>query len=118
PLNLPRVANGVMSWMISRYPEIGIRDDTLTPIVAECDDSWLNDIQGRHVSEADVIKALDSASDGPVAEGTVGAGAGMVAFDFKGGIGTSSRIVQSAGAYTVGVLVNANLRRRADLVIG
>ena len=117
-LNLPRVANGVMSWMISRYPGIGIRDDTLTPVVAECDDSRLNDIQGRHVSEADVIKALDSASDGPVAEGTVGAGTGMVAFGFKGGIGTASRIVSAAGDYTVGVLVNANFGRREELVMG
>ena len=49
-LNVPRVANGVMSWMIARYPEIGITDDTLTPVVAECDDGRLNDIQGRHVS--------------------------------------------------------------------
>jgi D-aminopeptidase len=48
-LNLPRVANGVMSWMIARYPGIGIADDTLTPVVAECDDSRLNDIQGRLV---------------------------------------------------------------------
>ena len=117
-LNLPRVANGVMSGMIRRYPEIGIRDDTLTPVVAECDDSRLNDIQGRHVSEADVIKALDSASDGPVAEGTVGAGTGMVAFGFKGGIGTSSRIVSGAGDHTIGVLVNANFGRREELVMG
>ncbi|HWI68506.1 MAG TPA: P1 family peptidase, partial [Nitrospiraceae bacterium] len=65
-LNVPRVANGVMSWMITRYPEIGITDDTLTPVVAECDDGRLNDIQGRHVSEADVVKALDSASAGVV----------------------------------------------------
>jgi D-aminopeptidase len=118
-LNLPRVANGVMSWMISRYPGIGIQDDTLTPVVAECDDSRLNDIQGRHVSEADVIKALDSASDGPVAEGTVGAGTGMISYGFKGGIGTSSRIVPAeAGGYTVGVLVNTNSGRREELVIG
>src|SRR5437899_11954010 len=117
-LNLPRVANGVMSWMISRYPGIGIRDDTLTPVIAECDDSRLNDIQGRHVSEADVIKALDGASDGPVAEGTVGAGTGMVAFGFKGGIGTASRIVSAAGGFTVGVLVNANFGRREELVMG
>jgi len=117
-LNLPRVANGVMNWMIGRYPGIGIRDDTLTPVVAECDDSRLNDIQGRHVSEADVIKALDSASDGPVSEGTVGAGTGMVAFGFKGGIGTSSRIVSAAGGYTVGVLVNANSGRRNELIMG
>lgn len=90
-LNVPRVANGVMSWMITQYPEIGITDDTLTPVVAECDDSRLNDIQGRHVTETDVAKALDSASSGPVAEGTIGAGTGMVSYGFKGGIGSASR---------------------------
>ena len=84
-LNVPRVANGVMSWMIARYPEIGITDDTLTPVVAECDDGRLNDIQGRHVSELDVIQALDGASSGVVQEGTVGAGTGMVSYGFKGG---------------------------------
>lgn len=117
-LNLPRVANGVMSWMIARYPAIGIQDDTLTPVIAECDDSRLNDIQGRHVSEADVGKALDSASGGPVAEGTVGAGTGMVSYGFKGGIGTASRILPAAGGYTVGVLVNTNSGRRDELMMG
>ena len=118
-LNVPRVANGVMNWMIARYPEIGITDDTLTPVVAECDDGRLNDIQGRHVSEADVVKALDSASSGVVQEGTVGAGTGMVSYGFKGGIGTSSRRVpETEGGYTVGVLVNANHGRRPELVVG
>jgi D-aminopeptidase len=118
-LNLPRVANGVMSWMIGRNPQIGIGDDTLTPVVAECDDSRLNDIQGRHVSEADVTKALDEAQDGPVAEGTVGAGTGMVSYGFKGGIGTASRVISSAGGgYTLGVLVNANHGRRSELMMG
>ncbi len=117
-LNVPRVANGIISWMIKRYPGIGITDDTLTPVVAECDDGYLNDIQGRHVSEQDVIHALDRASAGPVAEGTVGAGTGMVSYGFKGGIGTSSRrLPDDEGGYTVGVLVNANHGRRPELVI-
>ncbi len=117
-LNVPRVANGIISWMIKRYPGIGITDDTLTPVVAECDDSHLNDIQGRHVSEQDVIQALDRASAGPVAEGAVGAGTGMVSYGFKGGIGTSSRrLPEEEGGYTVGVLVNANHGRRPELVI-
>jgi len=117
-LNIPRVANGVMSWMIKQYPEIGISDDTLTPVVAECDDSRLSDSQGRHVSEQDVIAALDGASSGPVQEGTVGAGTGMVSYGFKGGIGTSSRsLPEKEGGYTVGVLVNANHGRRPELVI-
>jgi len=117
-LNVPRVANGVISWMIQRYPEIGITDDTLTPVVAECDDSRLNDIQGRHVSEADVIAALNGARDGPVEEGSVGAGTGMVSYGFKGGIGTASRrLAEPDGGYTVGVLVNANHGRREDLLV-
>lgn len=117
-LNVPRVANGVMSWMIKQYPAIGISDDTLTPVVAECDDSRLNDSQGRHVSEADVMAALDGAKDGPVAEGAVGAGTGMVSYGFKGGIGTASRrLPADTGGYTVGVLVNANHGRREELVV-
>lgn len=117
-LNIPRVANGVMSWMIKQYPAIGIEDDTLTPVVAECDDGRLNDIQGRHVSEQDVIAALDEATGGQVKEGTVGAGTGMVSYGFKGGIGTSSRkLSEKDGGYTIGVLVNANHGRRPELVI-
>jgi D-aminopeptidase len=117
-LNVPRVANGVMDWMIARYPQIGITDDTLTPVVAECDDGRLNDIQGRHVSEADVVQALNGASSGVVQEGTVGAGTGMVSYGFKGGIGTSSRrLTEAEGSYTIGVLVNANHGRRPELVV-
>lgn len=117
-LNIPRVANGVMSWMIRQYPAIGIEDDTLTPVIAECDDGRLNDIQGRHVSEQDVITALDGATSGPVTEGTVGAGTGMVSYGFKGGIGTASRKLSAKeGGYTVGVLVNANHGRRPELTI-
>lgn len=118
-LNVPRVANGVISWMLRRYPGIGITDDTLTPVVAECDDGRLNDIQGRHVSEADVVHALDDATAGPVSEGTVGAGTGMISYGFKGGIGTASRRLPAAdGGFTIGVLVNANHGRRPELVMG
>ena len=117
-LNVPRVANGIMTWMIARYPEIGITDDTLTPVVAECDDGRLNDIQGRHVSEADVVSTINGASSGAVQEGTVGAGTGMVSYGFKGGIGTSSRrLPETEGGYTIGVLVNANHGRRPELVV-
>lgn len=117
-LNVPRVADGVISWMIHQYPEIGITDDTLTPVVAECDDSRLNDSQGRHVSPEDVIRALETANEGPVPEGSVGAGAGMVSYQFKGGIGTASRLLPpQEGGYHVGVLVNANHGRRHELTI-
>ena len=117
-LNVPRVANGVMTWMIGQYPGIGITDDTLTPVVAECDDGRLNDIQGRHVSETDVVEALNGAISGPVKEGTVGAGTGMVSFGFKGGIGSASRkLPDPEGGYTVGVLVNANHGRKPELIV-
>ena len=117
-LNVPRVANGVMTWMIGQYPGIGISDDTLTPVVAECDDGRLNDIQGRHVSETHVVEALNGAISGPVKEGTVGAGTGMVSFGFKGGIGSASRkLPDREGSYTVGVLVNANHGRRPELIV-
>lgn len=118
-LNVPRVANGVISWMLRQYPGIGITDDTLTPVVAECDDGRLNDIQGRHVSETDVMQALDEASTGPVKEGSVGAGTGMISYGFKGGIGTASRRLPDAnGGFTIGVLVNANHGRRTELTMG
>jgi D-aminopeptidase len=117
-LNVPRVANGVMNWMIKQYPAIGITDDTLTPVVAECDDSRLNDIQGRHVTEQDVMDALDGATVGAVKEGSVGAGTGMVSYGFKGGIGSASRrLPKKEGGYTVGILVNANHGRRPELVV-
>jgi D-aminopeptidase len=88
------------------------------PVVGECDDSRLNDARGRHVTERDVLSALDGASDGKVAEGSVGAGTGMVAYGFKGGIGTASRTLDSGvGGYTVGALVNANQGVRPDLII-
>ncbi|KPK23723.1 MAG: hypothetical protein AMK69_17650 [Nitrospira bacterium SG8_3] len=117
-LNVPRVADGVMSWMIQHYPEIGITDDTLTPVVAECDDSRLNDSQGRHVSPEDVVHALETATEGPVQEGSVGAGTGMVAYQFKGGIGTASRVLPpEEGGFHVGVLINANHGRRHELTM-
>jgi len=87
-------------------------------VVAECDDGRLNDIQGRHVSEADVVAALNGAMRGPVTEGTVGAGTGMVSYGFKGGIGTASRkLSDKEGGYTVGILVNANHGRRPELMV-
>ncbi len=88
------------------------------PVVAETWDGWLNDINGFHVKPEDVARALDSAKSGPVAEGSVGGGTGMICYEFKGGTGTSSRVLDSkAGGYTVGVLVQANCGRRPQLTI-
>lgn len=117
-LSVGRVADGVVSWMIRQYPRMGIDDDVVIPVVGECDDGFLNDQQGRHNTAEDALTALEAASAAPPAQGAVGAGTGMVAFDFKGGIGTSSRVLPAdAGGYTVGVLVNANLGGRSELVV-
>jgi D-aminopeptidase len=83
------------------------------PVVAETYDGWLNDINGMHVKPEHVWAALDAAASGPVAEGCVGGGTGMICHEFKGGIGTSSRVLQAElGGWTVGALVQANYGAR------
>jgi D-aminopeptidase len=119
-LDVGRAADGVVSWMIEHHPAVGRGDDVPLPVVAECDDGLLNDIQARAVSPSDVVTLLDGAKPGQFARGTVGAGTGMNAFGFKAGIGSSSRVLpQSLGGYTVGVLVNDNTgsdRRLLDVL--
>ncbi len=107
-LNVPRVADALLSWMMGLEGMENVR--SINPVVGETNDGSLNDIRGRHVGEPEVFEALRSASGGPVAEGSVGAGVGTRALGFKGGIGTSSRVVNvyQAGEYTVGVLVQTN----------
>jgi D-aminopeptidase len=88
------------------------------PVVAETYDGILNDINGQHVKKENVFMALDSAKSGPVTEGAVGGGTGMICYGFKGGIGTASRVIsKQAGGYTVGVLVQANHGSRSQLTI-
>jgi L-aminopeptidase/D-esterase-like protein len=88
------------------------------PVVAETWDGWLNDINGFHVKQDHVFAALDGASGGPVPEGNVGGGTGMICYEFKGGTGTASRRVKDAsGEYTLGVLVQANFGRRPQLMV-
>ncbi|MHB8177757.1 MAG: P1 family peptidase [Vulcanimicrobiaceae bacterium] len=111
--------NGVISWVEQHEPHVGLTDDVPLPVVAECDDQLLNDIRGRHVRSADIVKLLNSEETGQFARGSVGAGTGMRAFDFKGGIGSASRVISRRdGGYTVGVLVNDNTgSTRRQLVI-
>lgn len=117
-LSLGRVVDGAITWMLRRYPRLGREEDVFTPVVGECDSSFLHDIRGRHVTAEHACQALDAAREGEVEEGAVGAGTGMMCHDFKGGIGTASRVVEVAGArYTVGALINANHGRRKDLII-
>ena len=106
-LNVPRVADALVEWMLGLPGNEEVR--SVNALVAETNDGQLNDIRGRHVGREEVFAALKSAKGGEVEEGSVGAGTGTVAFGFKGGIGTASRVVPAKyGGYTVGVLVQTN----------
>ena len=104
-----------IAFMNERHPS---RDWAFLPVVAETWDGTLNDVRGQHVKKEHVFAAIDAAKDGMVTEGNVGGGTGMICYGFKGGIGTASRRVpESAGSYTVGVLVQANFGRRPELTV-
>jgi D-aminopeptidase len=115
------VRDAVIAWRLAH----GAADKTgywwSLPVVAETWDGWLNDINGFHVKPEDVAHALDTAKGGPVAEGSVGGGTGMICYEFKGGTGTSSRVVAGIAdpgrTYNVGALVQANCGRRPQLTI-
>ena len=103
-LAVPRVADAVIDFMLALPGNEEVR--SINPLVAETNDGRLNDIRSRPIARDDVLRALKSATGGPVEEGAVGAGTGTIAFGFKGGIGTSSR--RTPNGYTVGVLVQTN----------
>lgn len=107
-MSMGAVSEGIIRYMLKENPGAGVSGDTIIPIVAECDDSYLNDAKGLHVREDHVAEAVANATD-VVAEGAVGAGTGMSCYDFKGGIGTSSRVISTpVGKYTLGSLVLSN----------
>jgi D-aminopeptidase len=116
-LNVGRVLDSVTDYLAKLHPKMGVTEDVLIPVVAECDDSHLSRPRLRPVGPRDVKRALDGAeADAPVAEGSVGAGTGMITFEYKGGIGTSSRVVKvGRKRYTLGALVNANVGVRRQL---
>jgi D-aminopeptidase len=111
------VYDAAVRWIMGRQPGAGL-EDAVMPVVGECDDGFLNDLRGMHVGAEHVHAALDGAAGGPVAEGCVGAGTGMSCFDFKAGIGTSSRVVTAHGRRcTVGVLALTNFGVRHRLSV-
>src|SRR2546427_6594666 len=114
-LNVPRVADALISYMLTQDDTIGVAE-TVNPVVLECFDGYLSDARARAVGERETSEAIRSASDGRVAEGCVGAGVGMRCQGFKSGIGTSSRLAGESG-YTVGVLAVPNFGFPGDLVI-
>lgn len=106
-LSIHTVANGISDYMLRLEGNENVR--SVNPTVGETNDGYLNDIRGRHVQMSDVFEAIESASSGVVEEGNVGAGTGTRALGFKGGIGTSSRVLpEKLGSFTVGVLVQSN----------
>jgi D-aminopeptidase len=110
---------GMVRDALVRYSvDEGFTSGFLLPVVSETFDGWLSDIDSFALTEEDVYAALREAAPGPVAEGNVGGGTGMICHEFKGGIGTASRVITvPSGAYTVGVLVQANYGSRTDLRI-
>ncbi|MGN6057850.1 MAG: DmpA family aminopeptidase, partial [Sphingomicrobium sp.] len=106
-LNVPEAAAGIIEWTLKQPGNEQVR--SVNAVVGETNDGTLNDIRGRHVTPANVIAAIEAARAGPVQEGAVGAGTGTIAFNWKGGIGTSSRrLPANLGGWTVGVLVQTN----------
>jgi D-aminopeptidase len=115
-MSVGRVSDSVVKWMAQQYPAIREQAEVIIPVVGECDDSFLNDAVGLHIKPQHVFSAFENASSGPVDEGAVGAGTGMICCDFKAGIGTSSRIIPlSEHQYTIGVLVSSNFGHMEDL---
>lgn len=111
------VRDAMISYYRERKPDVV--PEWMLPAVAETWDGWLSDIFGMAVRPEHVWQALDNARSGPVEEGCVGGGTGMILHEFKGGIGTSSRVTPAdKGGYAVGVLVQGNYGKRGDLVIG
>lgn len=106
-LSVPVAINALISYTLQQPGNEEVR--SVNAVVGETNDGYLNDIRGRHVAEADVLEAIANAASGSVEEGNVGAGTGTMAFGYKGGIGTASRLVpEKSGGFTVGVLVQAN----------
>jgi len=112
------VRDAVIAWRVKQAPPDEEGYSWSLPVVAETADDDLNDMNGFHVKPEHVFHALDTAHGGPVEEGSVGGGTGMICNEFKGGIGTSSRLLDAKfGGYTVGVLVQCNYGRRSQLRI-
>ncbi len=119
-LAVGKAYDGALQYLIEKHPEMGLSEDVLIPVVAECDDSYLSRSRERPIGVSHVKGALEAARGGPVPEGSVGAGTGMIAFDFKAGIGTSSRRIPAGPAarrteFMLGALVNANVGVRRQL---
>ena len=113
-LNVGKVADGLLDYLIM---DEGLEWPSINSVVMECNDSFLNEAWGRHLGKPEVVEAIKAVSDGPVTEGCVGAGTGMAAYGYKGGVGTSSRIITcDEESFVLGALVITNMGKKGELV--
>lgn len=116
-LSIGTASDALIQYMLKNNEDIGATTGTVNPVVGECNDMFLNDIRGLHVKHEHVWEAIEHASSDFI-QGSVGAGTGMACYGLKGGIGTSSRLIETNGkTYTVGVLVLSNFGRKKDFVL-
>lgn len=114
---VPAVTHGVLEYLLRENSDIGDTTGTVNTVVGECNDSYLNSIRSFPVSSQNAVKSIEKATNEKVEEGSVGAGKGMVCCGFKGGIGSSSRIVNFTNKpYNIGCLVLSNFRKKEDLL--
>lgn len=115
-LSVARAGDGLMSYMLRANADIALHTSTVNCVIGECNDALLNDARGRHITAEHVSNAIETATNRDFAEGNVGAGTGTTCYQFKGGIGTASRLVMD-GRFTIGALVQSNFGRRAELMV-
>ncbi|MDO3380182.1 P1 family peptidase [Geoalkalibacter halelectricus] len=117
-MSVGAVHSGIIRHMIDRHPELGRKVDVIIPVVAETSDAFLNDVRVFSNTPEHALEAIRKAVGGEVEQGSVGAGTGLISFDFSGGIGSSSRRLPAEGSgYTVGVLVQSNFGRMRNLTV-
>ena len=117
-MSVGRVHDGLINYMLEKYPLLQGDRSVIIPVVGEANDSFLNDTRIRSIDVSDIKKAINSAKSGKVQQGSVGAGSGMTSFDFAGGIGSSSRVLEKKdGGYTIGVMVLSNYGNMRNLTI-
>lgn len=115
-MSVGQASDSIVKWMSKKYEKLWDDRQVVIPVVGECDDSFLNDSIGLHLTKEHVFEAFKAAKSGPVPEGAVGSGTGMICCDLKGGIGTSSRVLKIGDEdYTLGVLVMSNFGVMEDL---
>lgn len=120
-MSMGRVHDGIVQHLVESHPDLGRKVDVTIPLVGETNDAFLNDARLPRNTAEEAIRAIRTAKGGPVEQGSVGGGTGMISFDFAGGIGTSSRVIpaeeKGSAGYTVGVLVQSNFGHMRNLTI-